>query len=327
MICNKCSEEKVLVKGKWCKDCKNKYERERRSKIRLDINKKERERYKKKKDTLTLKELNIDLTQKKMCSLCKEEKTINLFYLAKCKGTVRSECKLCSSKLRKEYYKKNRKKIIKQTNAYKVNKYNTDPEFKLKRLLRCRLYHALRSQNAKKSNRTLKLTGCSLSFLVGYLEAKFKDKMTWENYGEWHVDHIIPVSSFNLLDEEEQKKCFNYTNLQPLWAEENLSKGNAILSEEELKKLNCNVNSTVKQLEKLTISNPKKTKTLIKEKRKCKKTHNQDLPKYIYYRESHGGKYKGYVVEHPKGTKRFGKKIFSLEENLEKAKEYLHLLN
>ena len=58
-----------------------------------------------------------------------------------------------------------------------------------------------------------------------------------------------------------------------------------------------------------------------------KKTHNQDLPKYIYYRESHGGKYKGYVVEHPKGTKRFGKKIFSLEENLEKAKEYLHLLN
>ena len=278
---------------------------------------------KKKKDNL--KDLNLDLTQKKICSLCKEEKTINLFYLAKCKGTVRSECKLCASKLRKEYYKKNKKKINKQITEYQIKKYKNNPEFKLKKLLRGRLYHALKSQKAKKSNRTLKLTGCSLSFLVGYLEGKFKDKMTWENYGEWHVDHIIPVSSFNLLDEEEQKKCFNYKNLQPLWAEENLSKGNAILSEKELKKLNCDVGSTVKELEKLTINIPKKK--VQKEKRKCKKAHNQDLPKYIYYRESHGGKYKGYVVEHPKGTKRFGRKIFSLEENLEKAKEYLHLLN
>ena len=131
------------------------------------------------------------------------------------------------------------------------------------------------------------------------------------------VCHIIPVSSFNLLDEEEQKKCFNYKNLQPLWAEENLSKGNAILSEEELKKLNCDVGSTVKQLEKLTINIPKKK--VQKEKRKCKKAHNQDLPKYIYYRESHGGKYKGYVVEHPKGTKRFGKDI-QFRKNLEKQK-------
>ena len=105
MICNKCNKEKILVRGRCCKDCKNKYERERRDKIRSQINKKERERYKKKKDNL--KELNLDLTQKKICSLCKEEKSINLFYLAKTKGTVRSECKLCSSKLRKEYYKKN----------------------------------------------------------------------------------------------------------------------------------------------------------------------------------------------------------------------------
>jgi len=322
MICNKCNEEKTLVRGKCCKECKNKYERERRSKIRLDINKKERERYKKKKDTL--KELNIDLTQKKICSLCKEEKTINLFHLAKCKGVVRSACKLCTSKLRKEYYKKNRDKIIKQTNSYKKNKYNTDPVFKLKRLLRCRLYHALKSQNAKKSNRTLKLTGCSLSFLVGYLEGKFVEGMTWENYGEWHVDHIRPCCSFNLILEEEQKKCFNYTNLQPLWAKDNLLKRDAILSEEELKKLNCNTNSIIKQLEKLTKSKPKKSQIINKNKRKCKKKINKNLPKYIYYRESHEGKYKGYVVEHPKGTKRFGKSIFTLEQNLEKAEQYLN---
>jgi len=57
--------------------------------------------------------------------------------------------------------------------------------------------------------------------------------------------------------------------------------------------------------------------------KKCKNPCNQNLPKYIYYRESHGGKYKGYVVEHPNGTKRFGKKIYTLDQNLEKAKAYL----
>lgn len=61
-----------------------------------------------------------------------------------------------------------------------------------------------------------------------------------------------------------------------------------------------------------------------KNKRKCKKKCNQTLLKYIYYRESHEGKYKGYVVEHPKGTKRFGKSMFTLEQNLEKAEQYLN---
>ena len=84
-------------------------------------------------------------------------------------------------------------------------------------------------KKAKKSNRTLKLTGCSLSFLVGYLEGKFKDKMTWENYGEWHIDHRRPCASFDLLNEEEQMMCFHYTNLQPMLASENLSKGSKII--------------------------------------------------------------------------------------------------
>ena len=59
---------------------------------------------------------------------------------------------------------------------------------------------------------------------MGYLEAKFTEGMTWENHGLWHIDHIKPCSSFNLLIEDEHHKCFHYSNLQPLWAKDNLSK-------------------------------------------------------------------------------------------------------
>ena len=84
---------------------------------------------------------------------------------------------------------------------------------------------SLYNKTQRKNNRTIDLLGCSVSFLKGYLEEKFKDGMTWENHGEWHIDHIKPCASFNLLDQEDQKKCFHYTNLQPLWAFEKLSKG------------------------------------------------------------------------------------------------------
>jgi hypothetical protein len=99
----------------------------------------------------------------------------------------------------------------------------------LLKTLRTRLGSALKSQKAIKSNKTMDLVGCSIPYLRGYLEAKFKEGMTWENHGEWHIDHIKPCASFNLLDEVEQKKCFHYKNLQPLWASENLSKSDKII--------------------------------------------------------------------------------------------------
>ena len=80
-----------------------------------------------------------------------------------------------------------------------------------------------------KSADTITLLGVSnIEFLWAYLEKQFKSGMTRENHGLWHVDHIIPCSSFDLTKPEEQAKCFHYTNLQPLWASENLSKGNRI---------------------------------------------------------------------------------------------------
>ena len=117
-----------------------------------------------------------------------------------------------------------------QANRDKVRaywkKYYSTPEGKIQRSLRGRLRAAVKKQGAKKFKTTFKLVGCSLQTLMKYLESKFKPGMSWENYGllTWHIDHIKPVSKFNLLDPIEQRKCFHYTNLQPLWAKENIKK-------------------------------------------------------------------------------------------------------
>ena len=81
-----------------------------------------------------------------------------------------------------------------------------------------------------KSKRTVELLGCTIAELKTYLEAKFTKGMTWENNSlkGWHIDHILPCVSFDLSDPEQQKKCFYYTNLQPLWWYDNLTKRDSL---------------------------------------------------------------------------------------------------
>ena len=226
--CRKCFQIKTIPKGKtWCKECKNDYEKLRKSKFtetkKDEEKQKSQEYYKKIKENVT--EIVIDNTETKICSVCNEHKTLDKYFIAKCKGTIRAACKECLSKDRKEHYQNNKQQTIKQNTIYQVARCKVDPEFKILKTLRSRLYHALKNQKADKKYRTKKLTGCELPFLKGYLEAKFTEGMSWENHGEWHLDHIKPCRSFDLKDDEEQKKCFHYTNLQPLWAQDNLSKG------------------------------------------------------------------------------------------------------
>lgn len=99
-----------------------------------------------------------------------------------------------------------------------------DAKFRLLGNLRNRLRFAVSAAGGKKQSRTSNLIGCSIEQLRKHLESLFKEGMTWDNYGQWHVDHIRPCCSFNLLDEKEQSKCFHYTNLQPLWAKDNFAK-------------------------------------------------------------------------------------------------------
>jgi hypothetical protein len=122
----------------------------------------------------------------------------------------------------KEYLSKYRKDYIPK---WEKHKRATDPIFQLKKNLRCRVWHALTNQGATKNRTTMDLIGCTPEFLWDHLIKQFKPGMTIENYGEWHVDHIKPCSRFDLSKKEEQAKCFHYSNLQPLWASENCSKG------------------------------------------------------------------------------------------------------
>ena len=75
----------------------------------------------------------------------------------------------------------------------------------------------------------MELIGCTGKELKEYIEKKFVDEMTWDNRKLWHIDHIVPCCSFDLIKEEEQKRCFHYTNLQPLWGSDNLKKGSKML--------------------------------------------------------------------------------------------------
>ena len=126
------------------------------------------------------------------------------------------------------YRIKNKKIINKKNYEWKKNKLKNDIEFKILENLRHRVYMGIIKEY--KSKKTKELLGCSIEDFKKYLESQFTDGMDWSNYGlfGWHIDHIKPCCSFDLSKPEEQKKCFHYTNLQPLWAKDNLKKGGKI---------------------------------------------------------------------------------------------------
>ena len=215
--------------------------------------------------------LSIFIIKMKKCSHCKNNKELLEFSKSKStKDGLQYKCKLCEKESNKkarqknpnskyynqnkEYYKEyydnwinnNREKWNKYINNYRKenlekireyqniwvkNKYNTDINYRLKTNIRSKITDILNMQNILKKERTIKYLGCSIKEFKIYLENKFQEGMSWDNYGKygWHVDHIIPCSSFDLTDIEQQKICFHYTNLQPLWAKDNLQKSNKIL--------------------------------------------------------------------------------------------------
>lgn len=117
----------------------------------------------------------------------------------------------------------NRDEVRRKQMAYKRNRLLNDLVFRFVENARKRISNALKGVGAK-SARTMDLLGCTGAEAVIHLEKQFRDGMSWANRKEWHVDHIRPLTSFDLTKPEQQRIAFHYSNLQPLWAKENRSK-------------------------------------------------------------------------------------------------------
>jgi hypothetical protein len=182
--------------------------------------------------------------EKKICSKCKEEKEVCEFSKDKSrKDGYDIYCKSCCKQKRQsinvnrekhrarqqKYYRNNINTVRVYKTKYENNRLKNDPEYKIAKNMRRRVSLFLQSINITKSNKTFDIVGCSPQQLKEHIQSQFQDNMSWENYGYygWHIDHIIPLSSAKT--EEELYKLCHYTNLQPLWAEDNIKKSNKIL--------------------------------------------------------------------------------------------------
>lgn len=124
----------------------------------------------------------------------------------------------------RDKYQRNKQAIIKRVIRRQRERYATDSEYVLYQRLRSRMRYAVKAQASRRSSRTLELVGCSSKQLTAHIESQFVDGMSWSNRSQWHIDHIIPVSVFDLTTKEGQQAAFHYTNLRPLWADENRRK-------------------------------------------------------------------------------------------------------
>lgn len=196
------------------------------------------------------------ILRRKRCCRCAKNRLIKEFGKRSCAPDgLKYWCKECDSEAGKKFYKENRDKVLNsckiryknnserylaQQNKYRkenpqkrkstlrrftANKRKANPMYKLEVTLRNRINLVTRYRGKKKPIKTMELIGCTIEECRAHIESLFKPGMSWSNHGQWHIDHKLPIASFDLTDLEQQKICFNYTNLQPLWAAENRSKG------------------------------------------------------------------------------------------------------
>jgi len=203
-LCPRCNKEKDLAefnKDKsridglvnWCKECKKKYHKN-----------------------------YYKLNDEKLKERSKNQRKQNPNYIAEYMKGWRKRNINYFKNLTSE--QKNKRRTYMRN--YFKNRRTNDINFKLSGDLRARFHLALRDN--QKSGTTIKLLGCSIAFLKNHIEVQFKEGMDWNNHSlqGWHIDHIRPLTSFNLSKKSEQFKACHYTNLQPLWAKDNLEKGN-----------------------------------------------------------------------------------------------------
>lgn len=167
-------------------------------------------------------------------AVCKKDKLAkNRAWSQANKEKHRELVKACTEKKKLEYkktasrYYQENKETIHARRAARIKDHLPS---KLADNLRSRVKQALRVWKKEKRGSSVRDLGCTMEEFIAYIETKFEAGMSWDNYGRdtWHLDHVRPLVSFNLEDPEQFKQAMHYTNLQPLWAEENLRKGSKL---------------------------------------------------------------------------------------------------
>lgn len=165
----------------------------------------------------------------KRCFKCALEKEHASFYIrANYADGYSTWCKLCTLEYGKAYKKPRLKERLERQRVWRKEtdhsaKYLSIPQNRIAHNLRNRLGKAIRGEVS-----AVRDLGCSIDELKTILESKFTHGMSWDNYGEWHIDHIKPLSKFNLTNSQEVLQACHYTNLQPLWAKDNIVKYNKL---------------------------------------------------------------------------------------------------
>jgi hypothetical protein len=174
------------------------------------------------------------------CYKCQKVKPIEVFKHKK------AHCYECQLEMSRDWKARNKDKVAdymkqwKEENADAVREYNrvygnerkeNDPDFKMRCILRYRMSHLVRRD--LKCDHTLSLLGCSVEFFLSWLAYNFAGGMSFPNHGTvWHLDHVIPCARFDLTQEDHQRICFHWTNMKPMIARDNISKGDNIIVQE-----------------------------------------------------------------------------------------------
>jgi hypothetical protein len=133
------------------------------------------------------------------------------------------------------FYWQNRAKVLSHMAKYARKKYNTDPQYRFKCLMRNHVKRIFRKAKTKKEGRTIEYLGCSMLHARKHIEKQFREGMHWNNHGSvWHIDHIIPLAKFDLTDPAQRKRANHFTNLQPLTVAENMKKRDKIIQKHQL---------------------------------------------------------------------------------------------
>lgn len=211
-VCTKCQQEKELLcfyksidakdgLSSMCKECiKFYYARNKEKYV-----KKQKEYYSENKEVI------LEKTKIRRAKLETKEKMVKY--------------RMDHADEKKEYRKQHKV----ETNSKDRIRYKTDSSYKVMRVLRARIRKALKFYSVKKTQKSISLLGCDIRFYKKHIEKYFQSDMNWNNHGYvWHIDHIVPISFFDLEDESEQKIAFHYGNTQPMYKEENIKKYDSI---------------------------------------------------------------------------------------------------